>query len=429
MSLIVARTSETAVYLVSDTKLSPSNDDTLRATNDYVYDFELKIFIIDDRRCMAYAGNSELAYDATKQINSELNNDEITELLVKSVNEGNGEVDYLFCLLDPSPLITRITQESGIEHGSTSWIGSPNAFHIYQSYFLAHETHHPQSTTPYFTFSITPVNTTLRDDERLLKSKLSKSMENLISSTQEPSVGGARISLSTDEEGFKFDDYSSNTCIPEFILRREVFSQGSPYGDGGQNSNNIVVTSVSRHQLAIHVLGAKLGVTFKRSESALPSKEVYHEVSSKVFWKEVRDNMGAITGVTSNEQAIDFFKIAWFELQCGKYSKATELFNEGISSSSQGWGGYSLNPENCFTSLKTYSESTGNELNIPYTGKKELQLAFFHRGYSLMRQGHLREAEKDFNDSLTIDNSFKPAIHLLLLLNNKFTELKKANAD
>ena len=262
MSLIVARASETAVFLVSDTKLSPTNDDTLRATDDYAHNFELKIFIIDDRRCMAYAGNSELAYDATRKINSTQTNDEIIATLVKSVTEGNDEVDYLFCLLDPSPSITKITKRNDIESGLASWIGNPNAFRIYQSYFLEHETPQAQSTIPYFTFSIAPADTTLRDDGLLLKSKLSRSMENLINSAQEPSVGGIRVSLSTDETGFKFDDYSSDTCIPEFILRHEIFSQGSPYGDGGQNSNNITITSVNRHQLAIHVLRAQLGLNF-----------------------------------------------------------------------------------------------------------------------------------------------------------------------
>jgi hypothetical protein len=139
MTLIVARRSATSVRLCGDSKITDLN-----AIRGGYLSGALKVVVLDDDLCVAFAGGIEDALSTIRRLDARrratlgesLPPEDAEEILRAAAASSDGRVEFLLATRRPLRLL-RI-RSSGVEESDYLWVGDKDAFEAYQ-----HHLHQP----------------------------------------------------------------------------------------------------------------------------------------------------------------------------------------------------------------------------------------------------------------------------------------------
>ena len=130
MSLIVARKVKNNLIILSDTKLTPHNDER---ANNRPSDGTIKSYILSKQISVSFAGSQYFAEAALKKIGNSLDVEFIKDVLLETHKESCKETDFILALDFEYPSLF-VIKDFRIEETENSWIGSQSGFNQYQGY-------------------------------------------------------------------------------------------------------------------------------------------------------------------------------------------------------------------------------------------------------------------------------------------------------
>jgi len=298
MSLVIAKKSENDIYLISDTKLSESNDEKLVTK---LEDNILKIVIINSQLVFAFAGavsDAEVTLERISNI-SDINSirNILLESHIKSYRDNDYSVEFILAIGNPDFNLVEFKNGKQLDV-KNSWLGSQKAFNLYQSYFLGkdkqnqskRETPKSKSTkTPEINIvmdlSVTHSPSNQDKTNHSYSDSYSKSlsaMKRIIESGIVSEVGGFYLPVAYYENKFQYMLYSTifsaNQTIP---ITKPRMSFVIPFGSAEQGAYNVTLNpikdKIGNEHVTFHFNIGKLGLVYKRSNSGLPRPSVFPE--------------------------------------------------------------------------------------------------------------------------------------------------------
>lgn len=195
MSLVVVKKLQSSIIFVSDT-LEYSLTAQLAEP---ILDPRIKITIINKDFALAFAGNIHFAELVTEEISllKEFGSKELLDLLLDSNKNSKNGTDYI--LADSKEFKVYKVFDSRVEESSSAWIGSHDAFEIFQSNFE----NNLKSEDNKFSVSVSGALNSQEDGE--IFSKSYRAMTSVISNDEIIDVGGFCLSMfSEDKKTFEY---------------------------------------------------------------------------------------------------------------------------------------------------------------------------------------------------------------------------------
>lgn len=321
MSLIVARKIENRLLILSDTKLTYSNDVVFNRNNGHPLDGTIKTLIMDPFLSISFAGDTHFAEHAIRLLDKSMSLQDINQFLLSKHVESEKQTEFL--VINSKYLtIHEIKEGKGVDV-EQSWLGNARAFKRYQGYFLGNLITDNRSS---MNLSI-ELQSSDKDPE--IFSKMSKAFDCVIDDISVPEVDGFKIKVGLEAGKFKYFPYvhSYRSSPLEF---RIPSAPGLYYQDighapaaAGGYTVNFFNSSEDFLTVGIHIQQGRLGLIYKRNFKSLFIAETLTDLDEYDFNKLVKEKFGlSPVGLTQ----IPFVK---FESQGDTHFKKSR-FNEAI---------------------------------------------------------------------------------------------------
>jgi len=264
MSLIVARKIGNDIHFYGDTKLTyPENEfpnQLLASPKESV----IKICIINEQLCIAFAGEVEAAEQAIKycRYRHDLTSHEIKEYLLNIVQQLNNKTEFILGIGFPHFSIYEIKNSIARESPS-AWIGSQNGFNIFQENALDKN-----------------------NSSKKLDTIISESLDHVIKSGKVPEVNGFIVHASNKSGFFRYHGYMQTSIPP----RTYTFKGGQGhilevYGTAqeGGYSVSFCENGGRSDMAAIHVRQGEFGILYELKNQAFLWPTVINKVDEHEF--------------------------------------------------------------------------------------------------------------------------------------------------
>jgi hypothetical protein len=284
MSLIVVRKQGYQICIVGDTRLTlpmaRNPEEKVLAPLDSI----IKTTILNQHICLCFAGELDGVDELTRNCRGlKMDYYTILNLLLKFNQDSNGKTEFILCLSIMN--ISRIWsikngQKSEEPHGS--WIGSADAFNLFQEY--------------YSKVQKTDIHAMIKD-----------AFQKLLTDSKVPEVNGFVISISNPAGFFSYDTYAQIDLPPR------TYNADSPYrinqnmfvvthGTAAEGGYNIYIFPSSKNfeVLPIHIMQGNFGLIYKSNRGGLMYPEIIKDVDEGTFATYVNKNYGiTVSGRTS----------------------------------------------------------------------------------------------------------------------------------
>lgn len=401
MSLIVANATESSLFLVADTMLTRKH----KVTNPYV-EGGVKIAIIDDNRCIAFAGLYEPAQEVIRNIKKTDKDDAIVRALMHATTIN--DIEFIFATIIPIPNLIKISNGI-ILSCKTAWIGDYEGFSLYQSFFVGSncpETIHSELTN----VKIKTLPEGCPEADVDLYVKMFECMNAVVDSTEVDTVRGFVVPVITSNGVLQFGCYLSIFRRPLDLYEFGGKDEGPiPFGDASMGSFSINFADMNRRKIAVHINQGRLGIIFDSSDNFVLEPEILTNIDEIDFSAVIKErfNHTLCAGIASSPG--DYFVKAEVSMKNKDFAKAMLLLTEGIKGSSKNWKDRTAKPQFCYESLSECLENEGPPLQIPTEEISNLKLAFLWRGICHYDNKNFQKALKDFNETLVLDNQYYDA--------------------
>lgn len=331
MSLIVAKVEGNSILIVSDTKLSYSNDGEEEAQRQKVKPNEgvIKTTIINSNVCVSFAGNVDEAEKAIKDIEPSNTIDQIQNILYKSHRDSLGEVDYIIALGLPIPKII-VIKNGKVEESLYSWIGNKDGYERFQKYMLGKV----KSDRPETSFKV-ELSIEKKPD---IFDNLINSMDRVIEDSDIKGIAGFRVSVIFEEGKFIYRPYLhsySGTPTIEITMPPGVRSVTFPMPIHGSNASggytiNFFRSKENTNNVGIHLLQGNLGIIYKREDNGLLKPTVYTNIDEIDFceFTEVNFNISPM-GITQSRER-KYFDKANSHFENNQFKEAIEFYDKTL---------------------------------------------------------------------------------------------------
>lgn len=264
MSLIVAKKIGNDIHFYGDTKLTyPENEhpnQPLAAPKEGV----IKICIINEQLCIAFAGEVDAAEQAIKycRYRHDLTSHEIKDYLLTIVQKQNNKTEFILGIGFPHFTIYEI-KNSVARESSSAWIGSQKGFNIFQENALDKN------------------NTSKKPDTIICES-----LDYVIKSGNVPEVNGFIVHAANESGAFRYHGYMQTSIPPRTYTFKgsgghilEVYGTAQ---EGGY-SVSFCENEGRSDMAAIHVRQGEFGVLYELKNQALLWPTVINNVDEHEF--------------------------------------------------------------------------------------------------------------------------------------------------
>lgn len=275
MSIIIAKIENKNCYFISDTKVSidtadksVTGDSKIRLAPEQGV---LKIHILTNRICVAFAGNVELC---TSIIHSFIKNsprtlDGILNYFKDNLEDNDDNSAFIIGLMFDNniPNLYKITKGE-IEEGKSFWIGEPKAFSEFQEIFV-------------------PDNS-----DNSIVNKTSQAFTRLVESTSVNTIGDFIISAYYNHEGQSFfyeerlQSYSGYRHIHVEKDKPQTLDEGTVY-EGAFTVTNLISNRSIKPAIAIYFTKGQLGFLYFPISTS--NKEIRPQIITNVTKEELTE--------------------------------------------------------------------------------------------------------------------------------------------
>jgi hypothetical protein len=348
MSLIVAKKEGDYIYIVSDTKLT-NTDNLNREKLPGPEEFSaIKTVILNPWICISFAGYTGDANKAIAECRKMSNrvNDIIKRLLEVNINSNNC-TEFIVCVNIPPFLIFEI-KGSKCETTSSAWIGSNDGFNEFQKIFLSSE----------------------KDD---LLSKMEDGLSAVIESYVK-GVNGFMIAVTNKAQHFAYQQ-SMKTYMPaRTYTGNHVLDVYGLVQEGGYTLN--IFTNDRNDVLAVHIRQNKYGLIYTSKNGGYLEPEIFRDVDEHEFNEitEQRHNMKPLFIMSSQQKSY---------LERGNRAFLNNDFNKAIK----------------FYNLGLAVDEIALKANL-----------HFQKGLCLFSLSKFNEGANTFYEAVKIDRSYQPLV-------------------
>ena len=279
MTLVVARQINNEVYLVADTKFTPTVESVISQSSMYIGG--LKLIILSPGICIGFANNTKFARKAIEGIYDKNINifdknlliDYFLNIHLLSVTEG-GTVDFIIALILESEdnetftkEIFKIADSKVSWENTTTYIGDNEAFNCFQDI-----SHKGLSNSNIPTFEITKLGKSERPDFDQSLSTALFAMQGVIDNPIILNVDGIRTVVISEEGQFKYAEYIQVKGVP-IPVRSEP---NSPLSFGGapegSDIKHVGMYSAAGHGIfPVYWITGKFGIIYNPNECFKPT--------------------------------------------------------------------------------------------------------------------------------------------------------------
>lgn len=205
------------------------------------------------------------------------------------------ETDFILSIGDVQPSHTKIIaiKDGSVSDVQTAWIGSHDAFQIYQKTFIELSDTSKlnerlgQNSAVHIFVAAMPTNDA-KVNEVYTRSHFA--MRDVILSEEVADVGGFVISSVFNGHSFKYCGYFE--CYPIGFGRTHVLPKGDstiPLGSNKEGSFAVSVGGMNIYKLPIYFPHGRFGIIYSREQSALMAPTSFFDITTENFQKILRN--------------------------------------------------------------------------------------------------------------------------------------------
>jgi hypothetical protein len=399
MSLIIARATNQSILLVSDTKLSYSQDSyNYKRLNPYL-EGTAKTLLIDRYRLVAFAGTVEYARQGIDRISASDSDSDIIRHLFE-VTSVKSDVEFIFATIAPKPRVVKISNKD-ITEDPIVWIGDYDGFKKYQEYFTSFS--NPQSTDDQdTTLKILQLPDGENSCDAEMYSRMFTCMSAVINSNTIDSVGGFTVPIFTQKDKLQFGTYCSIFRRPLEMIELEMTNGVVPFGDASMGTFSVNFASLDEKSFAVHIEQGQLGFIFDSTDIRILEPELYSKTDEIDFLLILKQRFRDVNFIEIGHNSFNYFKKSEMYLQKHLFFEAERFITKGIRVSSKNWKFKTQGTELQFDSITECIDKMGTPLNIPTEDVPNLAIALQRRGICRYYLGDFNGSLQDFQESLTL---------------------------
>jgi hypothetical protein len=274
MTLVVARSLETQLRIISDTKITDAN--AIKSGPLYG---ALKAVIISPNITVCFAGNVGRGQKAIEDVYKLTADSGLLERILAHLLDvhraGQGDTDFVVASLGKSQGLNRIADDT-IEQGlKTCWIGDFDAFAVYQESF----------------HNVPEIGGDEVSNDYIIIGKMSLAFQNLIAQGKVATVDGPEIAVMSTRDGFKYAPkaivFPPSQSIPSGQWATVIFGTAV---EGGYGYSIWTPLRAGIGAVGVYFHPGDLGALFY--PALQPAPFIYSGVSQQVFQKAVSTQFG-----------------------------------------------------------------------------------------------------------------------------------------
>jgi len=251
MSLVIAKIIDGRIIIKSDSQLNNPNILKQNPTSTV-----LKVIVVSPTITVCFAGGVEFAHKAVREVFNKLKEVPDTPpieigLILKAYSEHDGQVDFILAVSEMSQSrLYKISDGLVITEMTSAWIGEHEGFALFQSLYIANQSHDLSHKAKCGHFS--------------------KAFKGVVSSRKIPSIDGFQIGIASSNINGKFKySISGEIATPAQSVSADAEIQ-MVFGDSASGGYAVSQFATSEHDtpaLAIHFSQLEMGILYIPSRS------------------------------------------------------------------------------------------------------------------------------------------------------------------
>ncbi len=301
MSLVVAGYENKSMVIVSDTKLTYPNymHNSLKnhINSGTIEHGILKLVVVSEKICVAFAGEVEYAENAIKEINPDASIQYIQRVLEENHQKSAGKTDFILCS-NLGQQIIHVIKDGKIEVAGQAWIGDKIAFERFQEGRIGG------------------------------KKSIASALDDVISDETITTVGGFNVSVGIDSGKFSFG-FSMKVSREPMIA---TITAGKPYlighgtAENGAYTLTFIGSSANYQHVAFHIKQGNIGVVYSRKENGLLRPEIKPNIDEVDFHDYIIREFEIYPSISTQDRFQKFFSDGKSCYLKRDFLNATKLF-------------------------------------------------------------------------------------------------------